>query len=88
MQPLRTHHAVVIKCPWFNGPVYGRVEGHSGAQMDGIHAIVVVRTPCGTKIEVGRVWVSSCNDVELCTLKGYEFNSLENHGHAYVTKES
>lgn len=77
MAPMRIHHAVVVRWHGTDVRAYGRIEGFEGVAFDGIHPIVVVRTPGGSTIKAGRVWVKPADEIELASLYGYEFAARE-----------
>lgn len=77
MQPMRVHHAVVVRCVGTDDRLYGRITGFEGTPLDGIHPIIVVHTPGGSVVRSGRAWVRPADEVELATLYGYEFAQRE-----------
>lgn len=85
MQPVCVHHAVVVQYAGSDVRVYGRVCGFEGMPCDGIHPIIEVRTPHGSTLRAGRIWVRPADEIELATLKGYEFAARERGKRLYET---
>jgi hypothetical protein len=67
MALLRVHQAVYVEGR------YGRIWDFDGAEMDGVHAIVVVRTPHGSEVVAGRFYVRPIEtDEEFARLREFE----------------
>lgn len=71
MTPMRLGDPVVYRR--HGGTIYGRIAGLEGDEYDGEHPILVLRTPHGSEVRAGRIWIAPITTPEdLAALADYE----------------